>query len=111
MECDNGIFKPLGFRFQGSAAGLAAAQRAAGPLERIGASRVEAGEGEADTGPLIDKGVPGLALDVDPSRYFWYHHSWGDMMTVVDRGDFQRCVAAMAVISYLIADSDALIPR
>lgn len=111
MECDNGIFKPLGFRFQGSAAGLAIAKIAAAPLERIGSSRVEAGEGEADTGPLVEKGVPGLAVDVDPSRYFWYHHSWGDMMTVVDRGDFQRCVATMAVMAYLIADSDALVPR
>jgi carboxypeptidase Q len=80
-------------------------------LARIGSSRVEAGEGEADVGPIIQRGVPGLALDVDDTKYFWYHHSSGDMMTVIDRNDFAKCVATMAVLAYLVADSDQLVPR
>src|SRR5205823_11382531 len=78
MECDNGIFRPTGFRFTGSAGGLAAVQRAAAALERVGASHVIAGEGEADVSSLIQRGVPALGVDVDASRYFWYHHSAGD---------------------------------
>jgi carboxypeptidase Q len=80
-------------------------------LERIGASRIEKGDGEADVGPIIQRGVPGLALAVDDSKYFWYHHSWGDMMTVIDRNDFNKCVAAMAVLAYALADLDQPVPR
>jgi len=111
MECDNGVFKPNGFRFQGSAAGLAMVKQVAQALGRIGSSRVEAGEGEADVGPIIQRGVPGLALDVDDTKYFWYHHSSGDMMTVIGRDDFSRCIATMAAMAYLLADLDQPLPR
>ncbi len=111
MECDNGVFRPNGFRFQGSDAGLAMAKDVAALLAPIGAARMERGDGEADVGPILQRGVPGLALDVDDSRYFWYHHSWGDMMTVIDRADFARCVATMAVMAYGLANLDQMLPR
>jgi carboxypeptidase Q len=108
MECDNGVFKPTGFRFQGTAAGLEFA-KAVGAV--AGASHVVSGEGEADVGPILQRGVPGLALDVDDTKYFWYHHSWGDMMTMIDRGDLSRCIALMAAMAYLMADLDQPVPR
>lgn len=111
MECDNGVFRPYGFRYQGSAAGLAYTKQLAAVLERIGAGRVREGEGEADVGPILQRGVPGLALDVDDTKYFWYHHSSGDMMTMIDRGDFTKCIATMAALAYLAADADQLVPR
>jgi carboxypeptidase Q len=108
MECDNGVFRPLGFRFQGSAAGLEFAKQV-GAL--VGAPHVVVGEGEADVGPILQRGVPGLALDVDDTKYFWYHHSSADMMTVIDREDFSKCVAMMAAMVYVLADLDRPIPR
>jgi carboxypeptidase Q len=111
MECDGGVFRPNGFKFQGSDAGLAVMKQVGALLERIGASRVERGDGEADVAPLIQRGVPGLGLDVDPSKYFWYHHTEGDMMTVIDRNDLAKCVATMAVMAYVLADLDQLVPR
>ncbi len=111
MECDNGVFRPLGFRFQGSEAGKALVTQVGALLERIGASRVVTGDGEADVGPILQRGVPGLALDVDDTKYFWYHHSAGDMMTVIDRADFNRCVATMAVMAYVLADLDTRVAR
>ncbi len=111
MECDNGVFRPYGFRYQGSAAGLAYTKQLAAVLERIGAGRVREGEGEADVGPILQRGVPGLALDVDDTKYFWYHHSSGDMMTMIDRGDFTKCIATMAALAYLAADADQMVPR
>jgi carboxypeptidase Q len=111
MECDNGVFRPYGFRFQGSDAGLSYVKAIAAVLERIGAARVVRGEGEADVGPILQRGVPGLALDVDDTRYFWYHHSAGDMMSMIDRGDYAKCIATMAVMAYLIADADQMVPR
>ena len=104
IESDNGIFAPRGFRFQGTPS---AAKRAAllAQLTRIaGAPAVTPGEGEADVGPIIEEGVPGFALDVDASRYFWYHHTTADMLNVVSDTDLRRCVAAMAVLAYALAE-------
>jgi carboxypeptidase Q len=111
MECDNGVFRPYGVRFQGTPAGMAFMKQLSPVLSRIGSDRVVDGEGEADVGPILQRGVPGLALDVDDTKYFWYHHSSGDMMTVIDRGDFAKCIATMAVLAYLLADADQMIPR
>jgi carboxypeptidase Q len=108
MECDGGVFRPLGFRFQGSPAGLAFAKQV-GAL--VGVSKLELGDGEADVGPIIQRGVPGFGLEVDDSKYFWYHHSTADMMTVIDREDFAKCIAMMAAMVYVLAEIDQTIPR
>ena len=108
MECDGGVFRPRGFDFQGSAAGLAFAKQV-GAL--AGVMDVTAGEGEADVGPIIERGVPGLALRVDDTKYFWYHHSTADMMTMIDREDFSKCIAMMAAMVYVLAEIDQSVPR
>ena len=104
IESDNGAFAPNGFRFQGADASLATARRMVELLRPIGATRMEPGEGEADVGPIIAEGVPGMALDVDPSRYFWYHHSAGDTPDKLDPREVARDVAAMAVMAWVAAE-------
>lgn len=111
IESDNGVFRPYGFRFQGSAAGLAAMKSLSTLLAPIDATKMVAGEGEADVEALIAEGVPGLALDVDGSRYFWYHHSDGDTPDKLNPRDVARSVAAMGVMAYAAAQTSAPIPR
>ncbi|MCG6954486.1 MAG: M20/M25/M40 family metallo-hydrolase [Gemmatimonadetes bacterium] len=111
MESDNGVFRPYGFRFQGTPAGLAVAKEIGTLLDGIGAGSVEMGDGEADVGPTISTGVPGFALNVDDSTYFRYHHTDADMMTVIDPKDFRRCIATMAVMAYVLADMPDALPR
>ena len=111
MECDNGVFRPYGFKFRGSAAGLAYLREIGALLERLGAGRVVNGNPESDVSPLAQAGVPTLGLDVDTSKYFWYHHSAGDTMAVIDRDDLARSVAAMAGMAYALADADQPVPR
>jgi carboxypeptidase Q len=111
IESDNGVFSPDGFRFQGSAAGLAAAREIAPLMSRINATRMETGGAEADVEPIIREGVPGFSLDVDDSKYFWFHHSIGDTMAVIDKDEFRRCIGAMAVLAYTLADEPGVIPR
>jgi carboxypeptidase Q len=43
-------------------------------------------------------GVPALALDIDASRYFWYHHTDADMMSALDPHQVALCVATMGVV-------------
>ena len=111
IESDNGVFRPFGFRFQGPDASLPMMRQIARLLEPIGAGRMEKGDGEADVGPMIALGVPGLALDVDGTKYFWYHHSSADTMDKLDPGEIARCVAAMAVAAYVVADMPGTIPH
>ena len=111
MESDNGVFRPDGFRFQGSDSALVIAKQIGALLARIGASNVVAGDPEADVEATIRTGVPGFALNVDDSRYFWFHHTAADMMTVIDPDDFRRCIATMAVMAYVLADMPDPLPR
>jgi carboxypeptidase Q len=107
MESDNGAFAPHGFRFSGPDSAFAAAQKIAALLEPIGAGKMtrEQDSPEADIGPLVERGVPGIGLDVDRTKYFWFHHSEGDTLDKLDPAELGRCVAAMAVMAYVAADA------
>jgi carboxypeptidase Q len=113
MESDGGVFQPTGFAFAGSDAATALVREAASLLAPIGATAVEQVKQspEADIGPLVENGVPGIGLQVDGSRYFWYHHAEGDTVDKLDPAEVARCVAAMAVMAYVIADLPERLPR
>jgi carboxypeptidase Q len=104
IESDNGVFKPHGFRYDGPPALLAAARRIGWLLEPVGAGDVNPGETETDTGPIGELGVPTMGLDVDGTKYFWFHHSQGDTLDKLDPHEMAECVAAMAVMAYVVAD-------
>ena len=52
-----------------------------------------------------------MHLEVDQEKYFWYHHTDADTMDKLDVGEFNQCVAAMAVMAYVIADLPETLPR
>lgn len=54
---------------------------------------------------------PGASLHVDDARYFWFHHTEGDTMTVQNPDDMNRCSALWAVVAYLVADLPDMLPR
>ncbi|HEX6107596.1 MAG TPA: M28 family metallopeptidase [Gemmatimonadales bacterium] len=113
MESDGGVFEPRGVVFAGSDSAAAVLEQVASLLAPIGATRVGRSEGspEADIAPLVKEGVPGLGLDVESSRYFWYHHSEGDTLDKLDPAEMARCVALMAVMAYVVADLPEPLPR
>jgi carboxypeptidase Q len=113
IESDGGTFSPLGFGVKGSDATFAVARSVAPLLARIGAGVIEREQGSpgADISPLVALGVPGMGLNVDPTRYFWYHHSEADTYDILDADEFARCVAAMAVMAYVVAEMQDPLPR
>ena len=111
MESDNGVFRPKGMRLVGTPAAVAAVAPIGGLLRALGADAAAPGEGEADIGPLLAAGVPGAALDVDGSRYFWYHHTAADTPDKLDPADVARCVATFAVWAYVLAEMPARPPH
>jgi carboxypeptidase Q len=111
IETDGGVFRPLGFGFQGSDPALAVAREVGGLLKRIGADSVTKGGGGADIGPIMERGVPGMGLNVDGTRYFWFHHSDADTIDKLDPREMGLSVATLAVMAYVIADLPDRLPR
>jgi carboxypeptidase Q len=111
VESDAGVFKPLGFGFSGSDDAYAVMQQVGTLLERIDAGEIRRGGGGADIGPIMALGVPGAGLNVEGSRYFWYHHSDADTIDKLDAREFNECVAALAVLAYVVADMPERLPR
>jgi carboxypeptidase Q len=111
IEADGGVFRPLGFGFTGSDSALAIVRQVAQLLHPIGADSISRGGGGADVGPIMARGVPGMGLDVDGTRYFWFHHSEADTVDKLDPHEMAMCVATMAVMAYVVADLPERLPR
>ena len=111
MESDAGVFKPSGFGFSGKDESLKILQDIGTLLYRIDSGIITKGGGGADIGPIMREGVPGMGLNVDGSRYFWYHHTPADTYDKVDKDEFNRCVATMALMAYVVADMEERLPR
>jgi carboxypeptidase Q len=104
IESDGGVFSPLGFGFSGSDEAFGVVSEVGKLLEPIGAGAITRGGGGADIGPMMALGMPGMGLNVEPTRYFWYHHTDADTLDKLDPEEVARCVAAMAVMAYVVAD-------
>jgi carboxypeptidase Q len=111
MESDAGVFKPYGFGFSGSDAAYEMIQEIGTLLNRIGAGEITRGGGGADIGPIMREGVPGMGLRVEGERYFWYHHTDADTIDKLDPREMAECVAALAVMAYVVADMPERLPR
>ncbi len=111
IESDAGVFKPTGFGFSGSDEAFEIVRQVGSLLHRIGAGTISRGGGGADIGPLMREGVPGAGLQVEGTRYFWYHHTDADTIDKLDPEEMARCVAAMAVLAYVVADLPTRLPR
>jgi len=112
MESDGGVFSPRGVQVAGTDAAVNVVRQVGQLLKPIGADRVTKVDSspEADIEPMVTLGVPGIGLDVDASRYFWYHHTDGDTLDKLDPAEMGRCVALMAVMAYVIADLPDRLP-
>jgi len=109
IEMDGGAEKPLGFGF-GVAPGpqadraLAKAREIGRLLQSIGADSMTAGGGGGDIGPVMEAGVPGFGMNTVGVHYFDWHHTPSDTVDKIKPEEFQQNVAALAVLSYVLAD-------
>jgi carboxypeptidase Q len=111
MESDSGAFQPSGFAFAGNPQAKSLAEQVGSLLTAVQAEKITSGSAGPDLQPLALAGVPVMELTVDNSRYFWYHHSAADTVDKVNPKQLGRCVAAMAVMAYIVADMPAALPR
>jgi carboxypeptidase Q len=66
----------------------------------------------ADTVGLCSQAnIPSAEIETDRSKYFWYHHSEGDMPSVLNSNDLDKNAALIASIVYTIANMQAPLPK
>jgi carboxypeptidase Q len=108
VEADSGGFAPRGFGVQARPEVQdrvkARVTEIASLLTPINATRVVAGHGGADIGPMAPAGVPLVGLDTDGRTYFDYHHTEADTLDKVDPVALAADVAAVAALAYVVAD-------
>jgi carboxypeptidase Q len=104
MESDGGVFRPRGFGFSGTEAGRAKVREIATLLASIDADEISSSGGGADIGPSVQQAnIPAMALEVD-GNYFLIHHTPADTVDKIDPQEIARSAAAIAVMTYVIAD-------
>jgi len=104
LESDSGVFRPIGFGFTGSDAARAKVRDIAALLSGIHANAILASGGGADIDPSIQQAhIPSLSLEVD-GNYFLIHPTPADTVDKIDPGEMARCAAAVAVMTYVVAD-------
>ncbi|KAK8763391.1 hypothetical protein V5799_033999 [Amblyomma americanum] len=112
MESDSGTFRPLGLGFSSSndRARCIAAEvlRLFAP---INATRLTLGASAPDLSLWIKEGIPGASLSTANEKYFIFHHSEGDTMSVLDRRELDLCTAVWAAASFVFADLSVRLPR
>ena len=111
IESDSGVFQPSGFGFLGSGRGMEIIRGVGRLLDPIGSGNIAKGCRGADVLKLVRGGVPVMHLEVDREKYFWFHHTDADTIDKLNPAECNRCVAAMAVMAYVIADLPETLPR
>jgi carboxypeptidase Q len=105
IESDSGVARPLGFGFTGSEQARQTVRIISTLLSDIGAMRLLLGGEGADIAPSAAEGkIPAMSLDVDASKYFLYHHTEADTVDKIDPAEMAHCAAAIAVMSYVVAE-------
>lgn len=106
IESDSGVFRPTGFGLSERATPQARADftEIAKLLAGLSADHINPdGEG-TDIAPMMQAGVTGASLDVDGTHYFDIHHTQADTLDKVNPQELASCVAALAVMAYVVAD-------
>jgi carboxypeptidase Q len=112
LEADSGVFAPATIGFSGTPAARAIVTQVATLLAPLGFGGVGPSGGGADIGPIAEAGnVPTMAYIGDPNRYFVVHHTAADTIDRIAPEEVSKAAAAIAVITYVMAEMPERLPR
>jgi carboxypeptidase Q len=104
LEADSGLFTPVSFAVTANNVARRTVEAIASLLANIDASTVTAGGGGSDIGPSVTAAaIPALSYE-GTGDYFLLHHTPADTVDKIAPVDVSRAAAAIAVMSYVIAD-------
>ena len=102
IETDGGVNTPTGFGLTTKTPGGLERAREITKLLEL---ELKEGGGGADVGPIgAATGCPTMGLNNDMSVYWNIHHTPGDTFDKIDPKALQKCIAAMTVMAYSIAE-------
>jgi hypothetical protein len=107
LEMDGGAETPRGFGAGVDQKSMDMLKQIAKLLEPIGAGELTGGGGGEDITALLRDGVVGMSERAAGTHYFDWHHSEADTLDKVNPEDFRKSVAALAVMSFAVADMPA----
>ncbi|KAH7958422.1 hypothetical protein HPB49_001441 [Dermacentor silvarum] len=112
MESDMGTFKPMGLAFSGhSEQAKCVIAEVLSLFSDINATELRIGADAPDLEQWISAGFPVASLTTDNRKYFYFHHTDGDTMTVQDPIILDLCTALWAGVAYVLADLQDSLPR
>lgn len=112
LEADSGVFAPAALGFTGSEAARQMIQRITGLLAPLGPLELVPGGGGPDIGPIALAGnVPTMAYLGDPARLFMIHHTAADTVERITPAEMSRAAAAVAAVTYAVAEMPERLPN
>ena len=112
LESDSGVFAPASLGFTGSEAARRYIDDIATLLTPLGFPPVGPGGGGADIGPIAQAGkVPMMAYNGDSLRYFTIHHTPADTVDRIAPEEVAKAAAAIATMTYVVADMPERLPK
>jgi carboxypeptidase Q len=112
IESDSGVFAPARIGLTGSDAAHRVMREIGALLAPLGMQEIGSGGGGADIGPIAQAGrVPMIAYQGDPTRYFTIHHTPADTIDRIAPDDVSKAAAALAVITYVVAEMPHALPK
>lgn len=112
LESDSGVFAPATLGFTGSEAARRVMADIGTLLAPLGFPPIGPGGGGADIGPIAQAGnVPMMAYNGDSTRYFTVHHTPADTVDRIAPEEIARAAAAIAVVTYVVAEMPERLPK
>jgi carboxypeptidase Q len=115
MESDMGTFKPVGINLFSDDATFNIFNALFTSLlsdMNVKVTRVnDCGSTGADIADICASGTPALHVMTDNARYFWFHHSQGDMVSVLNATELDQNTAFIATMIHAIANRGDRLPR
>jgi carboxypeptidase Q len=112
LESDSGVFMPASLGFSGSPAARALVRDIGMLLAPIGLAEIGVGGGGADVGPIAQAAnAPTMAYLGDPQKYFQIHHTPADTVERIAADEVSRAAAAIAVMTYTVAEMPERLPK
>ena len=111
MEADTGAGRAVGYRVAAAEPALATVRRWVQPLGHLVPVDVRpTARVGTDVNPLVERGVPGLAIAQDQGDYFDWHHTQGDTLDKIDPRELALATAAFASLTWAVADAPERLP-
>jgi len=112
LEADSGVFEPARFGFTGSLAARNVIRDITSLLAPLNLAETISGGGGADIDPIAQAGrAPTMAYMGDPTRYFTIHHTPADTVERIAPEEVSKGAAAIAVVTYVIAEMPERLPK